>query len=278
MGTSELTVREFLRFAVRCGSWEWVRQDFAAEFAKLRDGNALTPGGASPTLWRTSSKFVLKLTANGGDAVYKCSFRFKSAAQYWLRLSPSAKEAFNMLRIGALGFPVPELLAVGETRNFRNLKSSFMVTSFIDSLDGRDFCIGEKREDDDPSKMRFCSEHLKLLAKLHNRGFLHHNFTPFNLLYRQDGDVWHSWWIDLATCRRAYAIGLRDISKEIFKLLQYLKLSPEQRRKLVSDYVAAAQIPQGDIDKLCGLIEKLRLKKLKKEQRKAASQAHGKRG
>ena len=180
MDNSGLTVREFLRYAVGCGSWEWVRSDFAAEFEKLRKNGALAPGGISPTLWRTSSKFVLKLTTGCGDAVYKNSFKFKYGAKYWLRPSPSAMEAFNMLRLAEWGFPVPELLAVGETRSFRSLKGSFLVSGFIESHDGRDFCADGSRTDDEAAKMRFCREHLELLAKLHARGLLHRNFTPFN--------------------------------------------------------------------------------------------------
>ena len=278
MDTSGLTVREFLRYAVGCGSWEWVRHDFAAEFDELRKNDALTPGGVSPTLWQTSSKFVLKLTTGCGCAVYKNSFLIRYGAKYWLRPSPSAMEAFNMMRLARMGFPVPELLAVGETRKFRSLKSSFLVSSFIESRDGRDFRHNGIHAADEMLKMRFCSEHLKLLAKLHNRGFLHRNFTPFNLLYRQDGNTWHSWWIDLATCRRAYGITLRDISGEIFKLFRLLQLSPEQTRELVRDYVTAAQRPQDDIDKLCVFLEKRRLEKQKKEQLKSKSTAHDQRG
>lgn len=274
MDIRRLTVRDFLRYAISCGSWEWIRGDFAAEFAKLRQSGALTPGGVSPTLWQTGSKFVLKLTTSCGFAVYKNSFRTKCGAKYWLRPSQSAMEALNMLRFREAGFPVPELLAVGETRKFRSLKSSFLVSSFIESRDGRDFCPDGIHENDDALKMRFCSEHLKLLAKLHDLGFMHDNFTPFNLLYRRDGDIWHSWWIDLATCRRAHLITRWDISGEIFKLLQYLTLSAEQKHELVSVYVAAARRPDGDIDRLCAFLEKRQLKKLKKEQRKAKAKAH----
>ena len=182
-----------------------------------------------------------------------------------------------MIRLARMGFPVPELLAVGETRSFRSLKSSFLVSSFIESRDGRDFRPDGIHADDEALKMRFCREHLKLLAKLHNLGFLHRNFTPFNLLYRQDGDTLHSWWIDLATCRRAYGITSRDIAGEIFKLLKFFRLSDEQRRELVSTYAVAAQRPQ-DVDKLCGIIDRLLLEKQKKDQLKARSAAKGKRG
>ena len=257
MSVGRLTPLNFFLHLFRSGSWQLVTDDFAAEFERLRNSDAFVRGGPSPILWQTGSKYVLKVPCADGHAVYKTSFKINDTHRYWFRPSPSGIELFNMLRLRKLGIPTAEMLAIGETRRLLIVKNSFLISRFIDGRDGRDFCRNGIHGGDDDLKVRFCREHLKLLAKLHRHGILHRNFTPMNLLYRNDGDAWRSWWIDLASCRSALWINLKDVAAEIFKLFKNIALSDAQRRSLLADYLAAADRPQRDIDKLHRHVERL---------------------
>ena len=255
MRVGRLTPWNFFLYQLRFGSWRLVAEDFAAEFDRLEKSGAFSLDGASTAIWRTDSKFVLKVPSAAGDLIYKSSFRLRYANRYWFRASPSGLELFNILRLRKLGIPVTEPLAIGDTRVLRGLHSSFLVSRFIDARDGRDFCPGGIHGDDDDLKIRFCRENLKLLAKLHRHGILHRNFTPANLLYRQDGDALRVWWIDLASCRSGLFINLKDVADDIFKLFKRIALSEAQLRSLLADYLAAAHRPPRDVDKLYRHVE-----------------------
>lgn len=245
-------------------SWSWIKKDFAEEFSRLGAAGAFQPEGISPVIWRTRNKFVLKVAIGGGFAAYKSFFRIRNFQQYLLRPSPSAAEALNYRRLSGLGFPLPELLAVGEQRCCFVLKNAFMLSRFVDGFsDGRDFFgdgihAGEKELTTD-----FCRAHLRLLAKLHDAGIAHRGFTPANLLYRLTPDGMKVCWIDVAECRRA-VISTRCIADDMVNLFRFLDLREEDRRELIGCYLAAAQKRRTNERHLCRVLEKRLAKRLKK--------------
>ena len=91
-------------------SWSWVREDFADEFDRLSDAGAFRPDGASPAIWHTRTKFVLRVpTSRGFDAAYKSYYKIRNFHQYIIRPSDCASEASNYVMLAELGFPLPDL-------------------------------------------------------------------------------------------------------------------------------------------------------------------------
>lgn len=238
-------------------SWSWVRDDFAEEFDRLTDAGAFQPGGISPTIWHTRTKFVLRAsTSRGFDVAYKSYFRIRNFHQYILRPSDCASEAANYVMLSELGFPLPDLLAVGETRCAFVLKNTFLISRFVDDYrTGLDFFRDGVHVGDEPLFLEFCRGNLSLLAKLHDLGIVHRGFTPANLLYRKDPDGMKFLWIDVADCRRS-AISTSQVATEFFHLFRYLKTTPENRRSLEEWYLNAATVRRTTIDELFPAVEK----------------------
>ena len=246
-------------------SWGWVRSDFAGEFNRLSDAGALQPGGISETIWNTRSKFVLRVTTNRGfDAAYKSFFRISRPLKYLFRPSSCASEAANYVRLAKLGFPLPDLLAVGETRRGGILKNAFMVSRFVDDYrTGLDFFRDGIHVGDEPLFLEFCRGNLSLLARLHDLGIVHRGFTPANLLYRKDDDGMKFRWIDVADCRSS-AISTPQVATDMFHLFRYLKTTPETRRALEAWYLGAASVRRTTLDELFEAVEN-RIKNRMKE-------------
>lgn len=239
-------------------SWSWVRDDFADEFDRLSDAGALRPdGGISPTIWHTRTKFVLRAaTSRGFDIAYKSYFKIRNFHQYMLRPSDCASEAANYMMLADLGFPLPDLLAVGETRCGFVLKNTFLISRFVDDYrTGLDFFRDGIHVGNEPLFLEFCRGNLSLLARLHDLGIVHRGFTPANLLYRKDADGMKFCWIDVADCRRS-AIGTTQIATDMFHLFRYLKTSPETRRALEAWYLNAATVRRTTDDELFDAVEK----------------------
>ena len=238
-------------------TWGWVRSDFSEEFSRLSDAGALQPGGISETIWSTRSKYVLKVaTSLGFDIAYKSFFKITGKTKYLFRSSPCAAEAANYIRLAELGFPLPDLLAVGEMRCCGILKNAFMVSRFIDDYrTGLDFFRDGIHVGDEPLFLEFCRGNLKLLARLHDLGIVHRGFTPGNLLYRNDPDGMKFCWIDVASCRRS-AISTPQIATDMFHLFRYLKTTPENRRALEAWYLDAVKIRRTNLDELFETVEK----------------------
>jgi len=238
-------------------SWSWVRSGFAEEFDRLSDAGAFLPDGPSETIWNTRSKYVLKTpTSLGFDVAYKSFLRIRHFHKYLLRPSACAAEAVNYMLLAELGFPLPDLLAVGETRCGLLLKNAFMASRFAEGFrNGLDFARDGIHVGDMPMLMDFCRGHLKLLAKLHDKGIVHRGFTPGNLLYRQGTGGMEFCWIDVASCRRS-AISTAQIANDMFHLFRYLNISPDIRRELQSCYLNAATIQRTDGQELFDAVEK----------------------
>lgn len=238
-------------------SWSWVREDFADEFDRLSDAGAFRPDGISPAIWHTRTKFVLRVsTSRGFDAAYKSYYRIRNFHQYIIRPSDCASEASNYVMLAELGFPLPDLLAVGETRCGFVLKNSFLISRFADDYrTGLDFFRDGVHVGNEPLFLEFCRGNLTLLARLHDLGIVHRGFTPANLLYRKDADGMKFLWIDVADCRRS-AISTPQVATEFFHLFRYLRTTPENRRALEAWYLDAAKIRRTNLDELFETVEK----------------------
>lgn len=240
-------------------SWSWVREDFADEFDRLSEAGAFQPGGISPTIWHTRTKFVLRAaTSRGFDVAYKSYFVIRNFHQYLIRPSDCASEASNYVMLADLSFPLPDLLAVGETRCGFVLRNSFLISRFAEDYHtGMEFFRGQHgiHEGNESLFLEFCRGHLSLLARLHDLGIVHRGFTPGNLLYRKDSDGMKFCWIDVADCRRS-PIATPQIATDMFHFFRYLNISPETRRMLELWYLDAATVRRTTADELFDAVEK----------------------
>ena len=224
----------------------------------------MAPDGSSEVIWRTRTKFVLRArTLLGFDIAYKSFFEVKNVHHYLLRPSPCADEAANYALLKEMGFPLPDLLAAGELRCGPLLKNAFMVSRFVEGFrNGTDF-FGEGAYVNDEALLKeFCRAHLALLAKLHDRGYVHGGFTPANLLYRQEPGGMKFCWVDVAECRRS-PLTTAIIADDMIRLFRYLTISAKVRRELETAYIEAAKVPRTTADELNDVLERRIVKRLK---------------
>ena len=245
-------------------SWSWVRSDFAEEFGRLSDAGAFRPGGTSQTIWNTRTKFVLRVpSALGFDVAYKSFFQIKNPFRYLFRPTPCASEAANYVLLTEFGFPLSDLLAVGEIRRGFLPKNAFMVSRFIEGYrNGLDFFLEGIHTGNEAMLKEFCRGHLALLAKLHDRGYVHGGFTPANLLYRQEPGGMKFCWVDVAECRRS-PLTTAIIADDMIRLFRYLTISAKVRRELETAYIEAAKVPRTTADELNDVLERRIVKRLK---------------
>ena len=226
-------------------SWEYVKDTFLPELKILEEKNMLSETGPGELIWETKSKFVLKVPlSTGGFAVVKKYRRIPKPSKYLLRLSPCGLEACNFGSFEALGIPLPELLAVGETRENFRLKTAFIITRFAENfLDGRAFAPGGKERENSAAMKEFLRRNVAELARCHDACIVHRGFTPANLMWKkrvspdEKGNNLELLWIDLASCRKRPLFIVNALCcKELETLFGPLELSKEVREELIALY------------------------------------------
>ena len=186
-------------------SWSASIPAFAETLARLRKG-ALKEGETCSQIYESAGKYVFRGKMDGFDFAYKTQ-QGKAFWRYLFRNSLPLRECFHYAVLRNLGIPVPQVLAVGDTRKCFILKESFLVTEFLDRTeDGRVFMPGEKfRSGHEELRHAFAEKHLRELAKLHDGGYFHKAFHPRNLLFRGDSpEEMEIFWIDVARLRKMH--------------------------------------------------------------------------
>jgi hypothetical protein len=225
-------------------SWEYVKEGFLPELKLLEEKGLLSETGPGEMIWETKSKYVLKVPlSTGGFAVVKKYRRISKPAKFLLRLSPCGLEACNFGRFEKLAIPLPELLAVGDTRKFFVLKDCFIITGFADGYrDGRDFFGTGILAQDQTLQQEFLRRNLEMLAFCHQHGIWHRGFTPFNLLYKlkdspdANGNALDIIWIDVASCRKKLFVNPALTAKDIGYLLRYFRFPDEIKMQYLEFY------------------------------------------
>ncbi|MBQ6470724.1 MAG: hypothetical protein IJJ33_01955 [Victivallales bacterium] len=227
------------------GSWQWAAPDFVPALTwlndhpkKIRKGTYLS-GTPDKEVWR----FSLPVDRQGEAVIYK-SFSFENMPlRSRLGSTPALKEAVNYVGLRAIGIPVPELLACGETRRMGLLTSAFIITRNIqDSQDGSTLGPTGNLREHESLRTSFCRRCMELLALAHQGGFLHRALFAHKVLFVLDKDSAENapelTWIDVASCTYQRGRNLnQDIPRDLVNIFVDLRLSAEEIQRHLAHYL-----------------------------------------
>lgn len=237
-------------------SWSYFDESFIEDYQKLTQDHELHRDGPYPVLWKTGQKFVLKLPASGRSVAFKSYDKLRNAYKFLFRLSPCGREGANFQLFRDLNITVPTLLAVGEVRRFRILKTAFLATEFAENYrDGRVFFEESEWAQNIALRDEFICRNLELLARCHDHNILHYAFSPYNVLFRlrdqadEQGNMLDILWIDVATCRKLprWLLKMR-MTRDHAHFFKFFHFSEEELRRYLEHYTAACQRPLGTTD------------------------------
>ena len=229
-------------------SWCYVKESFLKEFEILKQRGELSESGSGQLIWDTGNKFVLKIGLDDGTSVVYKSFRnVVKTAKFILRPSPCGFEAHNYSLIAALGIPVPELLAAGDTRKNFILENAFLITRFAEGFcNGRQLLKGEMFEARTDLMEELLCRNMPLLARCHDGGIIHRGFTLANLMWKElpqpdsEGNKLELLWIDFGSCRRRPVFLINSLCHlDLGLLFKHPDLSKEQKSELIELYCAS---------------------------------------
>lgn len=247
-------------------SWSWVKKSFAEDFEMLSKSGVLRENGGAQIIWSTKQKYVLKVSCNGRNYVFKSYRKVRDIRKYLFRLSPCGFEAYNYQQLAAAGLPMAKVLAAGDTRYFFRLKNMFLMTEFAENFrDGRDFQPGGNLFENTALREEYIVRNLQLLAKCHDAGFVHAGFTPANLLYQvretpdEQGNNLKLCWIDVATARRfSLLYPPRKMITDHIHFFRFLDIRGEDLRRYLQIYCDAVQVKRLSYEHLLKLLSKNR--------------------
>ena len=225
------------------GSWQWAAPDFAQALnwlndhpRKIRKGEYLS-GSPGKEVWR----FSLPMNQQGGEVIYK-SYAFENMPlRSRLGFTPALQEAVNYAGLRAIGVPVPDLLACGETRQMGLLTNAFIITRNItDSQDGSALGPTGNLREQEGLRAGFCRRCMELLALAHQGGFLHRALFAHKILFVQDNteNAPELTWIDVASCTYQPGMNLHQaIPRDLVNIFVDLRLSADEIQRHLAHYL-----------------------------------------
>lgn len=223
-------------------SWQAALDAFEPVLASLRAGKLVEDENHS-LINVNNGKFVY----HGKDSSFDYAYKTQNGKTFWryiFRHSLPLRECYHYEILEKLSIPVPQILAVGDTRKFFVLKESFLVTSFLaGTYDGRIFMEGGKyRTGHEELCFDYCRKNLLYLAKLHDAGFFHKAAHPRNFLFREtgkEGEV-EVFWIDVARLRKTFH-RKRAVIMDLHTFFRDMLLPEEKVAELLKIYMDAAE-------------------------------------
>lgn len=237
-------IPQFIGKAVYNKSWYLCKPNFEAILQKLRSGSIPEDDKQKKLINYSSGKWVYHCQVDGYNFAYKTQ-EGKTFWRYLFHPSLPRREFNNYQILQELKIPVPQVLAVGDTRNCFVMSESFLITEYLeDTQDGRVFMPGGKLRDGNKELCKnFCEGHIKHLATLHDAGYFHKAFHPRNLLFRTiDNNKMEFFWIDVARLRKAKDIK-RSIIVDLHTFFRDMQLPFEEVKRLVGIYLVAVKVP-----------------------------------
>lgn len=248
-GTSKAGIRRLRRAALREIGHSFIRSwSYAAPGFDRALGHLLAAGESeNDVIWRTDHGDVRKITlpaALGEETVVLKRYNGRRRWRHFCVPSPAAREAMNYRALAALGFPVVDLLAVGDNRAFLYLGDSYIVTRFLGDgfVDGRVFQRDTPEANDAALLDAFVDATLRQLAAMHGMHYLHRGAHPYNFLWRRSrtaADGVEIALIDVSSCRPKPARGFkRWVLNDLTRLFRSLRMPGESLRRHMDFYVS----------------------------------------
>lgn len=219
-------------------SWSACVPGFEEVLQKLRQEVPPQEDESCQLINVSSGKYVYHGKKDGWDFAYKTQ-QGKTFWRYICRPSLPLRECLHYEILQKLGVPIPQIIAVGDTRENFVLKESFIITGFLENTaDGRIFMPGGKfRTGYEELRRAYCIENLKLLARLHNAGYFHKAAHPRNFLFRGDTpENLEVFWIDVARMRKMRN-PKRTVTVDLHVFLRDMCVSREEVKFLLEVYL-----------------------------------------
>ena len=236
--SSDNLLPDFRKAAKFRKSWSAALPEFQEVLTALRTQIPPPEDDSCKLINVSSGKYVFRCNISGWDFAYKTQ-QGKTPWRYICRPSLPLRECMHYEILYKLDIPIPQILAVGDTRKNFVLKESFIITGFLDdTTDGRIFMPGGKfRTGYEELRRAYCVEHLKLLARLHNAGFFHKAAHPRNFLFRGDTpENLEVFWIDVARMRKMRSAKLA-VTVDLHVFLRDMLLTKDEVKFLLELYL-----------------------------------------
>ncbi len=200
------------------------------------------PAQAGTVIWKTKSNTVTKITlpqsAGGYEAVYKQVVPARRW-RYLFQMTPAGKEAVNYYMLGKAGFPMAELLGVGEVRCCCFVRKAFFITRFASGYRDGLFFLDKEGESQHPYLDEFIHTSMRYLARMHDMNYFHRGFKIYNVLWKKEnsGKSMDFVMIDVATGRLVSAGAMRRKAKiDVGAFFENLDLPEEAVAKYTEFY------------------------------------------
>ena len=184
---------------------------------------------------------VLKIVPHENQNIVIKSFQILPKARRfvytYLRESKAKRSYINSVRLLALDIPVPE--PIGFIEFFRGgvLYDSYYVSRKVDY----DFTIRKVLNAGLNEYPGLISAAARFVASLHNRGVIHFDLSPGNLLIKRDSAEPHFYLVDVNRMKFKSRIGAASGLKNLVRLME----GPTHRKVFMSAY-AEARLLDGD--------------------------------
>ena len=230
----------------RLFSWNWCRDYFKEQWLLLEKQNSTEEQNGEP-FYKTHYKDVQLLEVSDPRGAYRVAlkcYREKRFFRYFMRPSLAAREANGFDVVKAMGIPVVEVLAAGESRVLGHLQNAWFVTRFAENCETLLWFNDHPGEHE--TLLQLLKETICRLAALHKANFIHGGAHPRNFLWkRSESGELETIWLDLATIRnvknsRKY---WKYILTDLSDLTEYFNLTQEELDSLTAEYRKVNDIP-----------------------------------
>jgi len=140
-----------------------------------------------------------------------------------VRPSRARRAFFRGLRLEQASVPTPQMLAVAEVRRFRWPVTAYLI---CDEVPGAQTLAGIAREGNCCPR-RAVERLASVLARMHDRGFIHRDLKSTNILF--DNDL-NPWLIDMDGVHFVRKVSLPQIIRDFSVLAKVLIRNPQLRR------------------------------------------------
>lgn len=246
-------------------SWNWAVPGFGAANAWLDEHPMRVRSGRYMSDTPGKEVWCVKLPERFESRKVVCKYHEDENRSFYglFHHSTAVIEAANFAALGALGIPVPTVLACGEKRHFGELVSSYIITDFIDNtVDGSILLPTGDWSERKRLRMGFCHKGMEYIGRAHAAGFHHSAFHAHKMLMpkNSDEDSPEITMIDLAQGRFRPRRAMRTaIAMDIVTLFTELRLTSDEIYVLCQHYLAVNNHCGMSVDGLWDAMNKLPL-------------------